>query len=63
VLGLDEAIVKIFARERGRLRAAGTLIGDIDLLIGATALHHSLTLLTNSRSHFERIAGLRIASI
>ena len=63
VLGLDEAIVKIFGRERGRLRAAGTLIGDFDLLIAATALHQNLTLLTNNRSHFERIDGLRMESI
>ena len=63
MLGLDTDIAKIFGRERGRLRAAGTLIGDLDLLIGATALHHHLTLLTNNRSHFERIAGLRIESV
>ena len=63
VLGLDTDIAKMFGRERGRLRAAGTLIGDLDLLIGATALHHQLTLLTNNRSHFERIDGLRIESV
>jgi tRNA(fMet)-specific endonuclease VapC len=63
VLGLDTDIAKIFGRERGRLRAAGTLIGDLDLLIGATALHHNLTLLTNNRGHFERIAGLRMESM
>jgi tRNA(fMet)-specific endonuclease VapC len=62
VLGLDTDTAKIFGRERGRLRAAGTLIGDLDLLIGATALHHNLILLTNNRSHFERIAGLQIES-
>jgi tRNA(fMet)-specific endonuclease VapC len=63
VLGLDETVVKIFGRERGRLRAAGTLIGDFDLLIAATALQHNLTLLTNNRSHFERVAGVRMESI
>ena len=63
VLDIDEAIAKIFGRERGRLRATGTLIGDLDLLIGATALHHTLTLLTNNRSHFERIEGLRLESV
>jgi tRNA(fMet)-specific endonuclease VapC len=63
VLGLDEAIAKIFGRERGRLRTAGTLIGDLDLLIAATALHYNLTLLTNNRSHFERVEGLRMESV
>jgi predicted nucleic acid-binding protein len=34
------------------------MIDDFDLLIGATALHHHLTLLTNHRRHFELIEGL-----
>jgi tRNA(fMet)-specific endonuclease VapC len=63
VLGVDEAICKIFGKERGRLRAAGMIVGDLDLLIGATAVHHDLTLLTNNRRHFERIAGIRIESV
>lgn len=63
VLGIDEDIGKIFGRERGRLRAAGQRIGDVDLFIAATALQHGATLLTNNRSHFERVAGLRLESI
>ena len=60
VLPVDDAVCRIFAKERGRLRAAGTLITDFDLLIGATAVRHNLTLLTDNRRHFERIAGLDI---
>jgi tRNA(fMet)-specific endonuclease VapC len=63
VLGIDEDICKTFGRERGRLRAAGTLIGDLDILIAATALTYNLTLLTNNRRHFERVVGLRIESV
>jgi tRNA(fMet)-specific endonuclease VapC len=63
VVGIDEDICRIFGRERGRLRAAGQLIGDCDLLIGATALHHHLTLLTNNRWHFELIEGLQLVSL
>jgi tRNA(fMet)-specific endonuclease VapC len=63
ILGMDEETCKIFGKERGRLRAAGLLIGDCDLLIGATALRHNLTLLTNNRRHFERIEGLRMESV
>jgi tRNA(fMet)-specific endonuclease VapC len=37
ICGLDEETCKIFGKERGRLRAAGLMIGDCDLLIGATA--------------------------
>jgi len=60
VVSIDEEVCKIFGRERGRLRAAGMLVGDFDLLIGATALRHNLTLLTNNRRHFERIEGLAL---
>jgi tRNA(fMet)-specific endonuclease VapC len=63
VLGIDEDICKTFGRERGRLCAAGLMIGDFDLLIAATALQYDLTLLTNNRRHFERIDGLRIESV
>jgi tRNA(fMet)-specific endonuclease VapC len=63
LVGIDEETAKIFGRERGRTQAAGMIIGDIDLLIGTTALQHNLTLLTNNRRHFERINGLRIESV
>ena len=63
VVHLDESICRIFAEERGRLRAAGTLISDFDLLIGATAIRHNLTLLTNNRRHFERMPDLNIISV
>jgi tRNA(fMet)-specific endonuclease VapC len=62
LIGIDEETAKIFGRERGRLRASGMLIGDVDLFIAATALQHGVTLLTNNRRHFERIPGLRIES-
>lgn len=63
LLGLDEETVKLFGRERGRLRADGRIIGDFDLLIAATALQYNLTLLTNNRQHFERVEGLRLESV
>jgi predicted nucleic acid-binding protein len=62
VIGLDEETCRIFGRERSRLRAEGNLIGDLDLLIGATALRHGLTVLTNNRRHFGRIEGLAVES-
>jgi tRNA(fMet)-specific endonuclease VapC len=62
LLPLDEEAGRRFGRERGRLRALHQLIGDVDLLIGATALSHDLILLTNNRRHFEMIEGLRLVS-
>jgi predicted nucleic acid-binding protein len=38
------------------------MVGDFDLLIGATGLRHGLTVLTNNRRHFELIEGLPIES-
>ena len=63
IIDLNIPICRIFGVERARLRATGTLIPDMDLLIGATALHHNLTLLSNNRRHFERLSGLRIVSV
>lgn len=63
IVGLDEETARLFGRERGRLRQAGAIIGDMDLLIAATALQYDLTLLSNNRRHFDRIDGLRIESI
>ena len=63
LINLNLPICRTFGMERARLRGAGTLIPDMDLLIGATAMHHNLTLLSNNRRHFERLSGLRIISV
>ncbi len=63
LLEVDAEVARVFARERVRLRREGRLIADLDLLIGATALRHDLTLLSNNRRHFERIPRLSIESI
>ena len=62
-LEVDAATATLFARERSRLRRAGTPISDLDLLIGATALRYNLTLLSNNRRHFQRINGLNLLSV
>ena len=60
VVPLDDDSCRVFGKERARLREAGNLIGDMDILIGATAISRDLTLLTNNRRHFERLQGLRL---
>jgi len=45
---------------RWQLERMGKRIDSIDLLIGVTALHEDLTLVTGNVKHFERIPGLRI---
>jgi tRNA(fMet)-specific endonuclease VapC len=50
----------IFAKEKARLRKAGTPLEDFDLLIGATAVFNNLILVTKNVSHFERIEEIII---
>lgn len=52
-----------FARLRGDLRRKGQLIGDPDILIAATALHHDLMLVTRNLRDFQRVPGLTLYSI
>jgi predicted nucleic acid-binding protein len=59
-LNLNDAIMERFAEIRAGLRRRGTLIPDFDLLVGATALHHQLILLTGNLRHMRRIPGLQI---
>jgi len=63
LVGLDRETASIFGRERARLRRAGNIIPDLDILIASAALRHNVTLLTNNRRDFERIEGLAIESV
>jgi len=60
VLPLNRAIMRRFATLRADLRRSGQLIGDFDLLIAATALHHGVPLITRNRGHFQRIPHLQL---
>ena len=62
IVPLNDPVCRVFASERRRLRTSGSRLEDLDLLIGSTAIHHDLTLLTNNRRHFERMRGLNIIS-
>jgi predicted nucleic acid-binding protein len=55
---LTRSTLQQFARIRGRLRQQGTPIGELDILVAATALQHGLTIVTRNRRHFDRIPGL-----
>jgi tRNA(fMet)-specific endonuclease VapC len=61
MLGVTEQIVERFAVVRGQLsRQLRQQIGDLDLLIAATALEHNLTLLTRNGRDFQHIPGLKL---
>lgn len=52
--------LELFAKEKSRLKRAGMMIDDFDLLIGVTAVYHDLTMVTHNRKHFERLENIRI---
>jgi predicted nucleic acid-binding protein len=60
VLPVTESIIEVFAEHRAQLRAQGTMIADLDLMIASTALYHGLILVTRNLRHFDHVPGLRI---
>lgn len=61
IVSLSTEIMERFAIIRGQLnRHDRRQIGDMDLLIAATAVHHDLTLVTRNRRHFQLVPGLRL---
>jgi len=58
VLPFDQAAADRFGPVASALARRGELIGTFDTLIAAHALSCGLTLVTNNRKHFQRVAGL-----
>ena len=61
-IGIDSKVSKQAAIIRRHLRQSGQLIGDFDIIIGATAIVESLPLVTKNADHFNRIPGLKIVT-
>ena len=53
-------VLDVFAFEKARLEKLGLRLDDFDLLIGSTAIHYDLVLVTNNVKHFERMQRLNI---
>ena len=60
VLGLTDDIIVRASDIYANLSHRGELIGDMDVLIAATALEHGMALATNNERHFSRITGLQV---
>ena len=60
VLPLDRKAIETYARIKAELQASGVIIGEFDLLIGATALANGLKLATLNTKHFTQIPGLQV---
>ena len=60
ILDLTENAVKIAAKEFGRLKRKGIIIGNSDILIAGIALSNNMKIATNNEKHFKNIEGLLI---
>ena len=61
VVDVNKDVARVFGQLRAELRQQGLTVADLDLLIGSTAIHYGLLLLTDNRRHYEKIPGLRLA--
>lgn len=59
IIPVSQAI-PLFASEKARLAQLGKPIDNFDLLIGATAIIHEMTLVTNNTKHIDRLHGITL---
>jgi tRNA(fMet)-specific endonuclease VapC len=52
--------IKIYGEEKARLKRKGTIISDLDLFIGASAIFNDMTLVTRNVREFERMKNIKI---
>ncbi|OGA40197.1 MAG: hypothetical protein A3G28_04265 [Betaproteobacteria bacterium RIFCSPLOWO2_12_FULL_68_19] len=60
VLEWSRAAARHYADMRAKLEAAGTPIGNMDLMIAAHARSAGAVLVTNNEKHFRRVEGLKV---
>ncbi len=60
VIPLDTPVAEVASRLHASLKTKGCPVGEADLLIAATALHHGWDLVTNNERHFQRIPDLKL---
>jgi tRNA(fMet)-specific endonuclease VapC len=61
VVPYDEELCRAYGRIRASL-PVGVVVAANDLWIAASAIRHSIPLVTNNRRHFERIPNLKLIS-
>lgn len=52
--------INFYGKEKARLRKAGILISDFELLIDCTAVENNLILITENVKDFQRISNIKI---
>lgn len=56
----EYAIIRCAIRKENR--ALEKSVGNFDILIGATALHYGLTVVTDNTKHFECMPGVKVVN-
>ena len=62
IIPWDEDAAKAYAKLRVELETSGTLIGNMDMLIAASALARKAVLVTNNTEHFSRVKDLKLGN-
>ena len=52
--------LRVYGKEKARLKSMGKPIGDLDLFIGSTAIVHEMIMVTRNVREFERMEGITI---
>ena len=59
ILPIFDAI-ELYGKEKARLKTRGTIISDLDLFIGTTAITYDMILVTRNVGEFERLENIKI---
>ena len=62
IIPWDEDAAKAYAKLRVALETSGTPIGNMDMLIAASALARKAVLVTNNTEHFSRVKDLKLGN-
>lgn len=54
------ACLKVYGKEKARLKSIGKTIGDLDLFIGSTAIVNDMIMVTRNIREFERLDKITI---
>ena len=60
IISWNEEAANVYAKLRVELETSGTPIGNMDMLIAASAIAEDVILVTNNIEHFSRISSLKI---
>jgi tRNA(fMet)-specific endonuclease VapC len=53
-------ILPVYAKEKALLRKNGTIIDDMDIFIGATAIANDMILVSDNEKHLKRLSKIKI---